>query len=141
MVYDEYGRRKTDAATKGQYRESRRIHSDRAMADLQDIDREKQSKLSRLRTERQARETMAREPAVPTEPAVPVVPTVPIVPTADLIAVVTAVREAQLVLASYIEPGKRNADQAMVKLLSILDRNDVVETVDRLEVELGIRIS
>ena len=79
MVFDEYGRRKTDAATKEQYRESRRIHSDRAMADLDDIDREKQSKLRRLRAERQAREAGVGEPAVLIGPAVPVVPTAPIV--------------------------------------------------------------
>ena len=65
MIRDDTGRRKADAASIGQQRESKRINGDMAMADLQDIDREKQAKLSRLRAERQAREAGAGEPNGP----------------------------------------------------------------------------
>ena len=136
MFEDRVGRRKTDASTFQNQRDSKRIRGDMAMSDLKEIEREKQAKLSRLRAARQDREAGAGQP---TEPAVPTVPSGPIVPTADLIAVVTAIREAQLALASYVEPGKRNADRTIDRLLAILDRNDVVAIVDRLEVELGVR--
>ena len=53
--------------------------------------------------------------------------------------VVYAVREAQLILARFIEPGPRDPDKTINELLAVLDRNDVVESVDRLEVELGLR--
>jgi hypothetical protein len=50
-----------------------------------------------------------------------------------------AIREAQLILAQYTEPGPRDADETINQLLAVLDHNDVVESVDRLEVELGLR--
>jgi hypothetical protein len=50
-----------------------------------------------------------------------------------------AIRESRLILAQYIEPGPRDADETINQLLAILDHNDVVESVDRLEVELGLR--
>ena len=53
--------------------------------------------------------------------------------------VVYAIREAQLILAQHIEPGPQDAEKTINDLLSVLDRNDVVEAVDRLEVELGLR--
>lgn len=45
----------------------------------------------------------------------------------------TAIREAQLILADYIHPGLRDAEKTLNDLLSVLDRDDVVEAVDRLE--------
>jgi hypothetical protein len=53
--------------------------------------------------------------------------------------VVTAIRVAQLILARYIEHGPRDAEQTINELLAVLDRTDVVESVDRLEIELGLR--
>lgn len=53
--------------------------------------------------------------------------------------IVRAIREVQLILAGYVEPGPRDAEKTINDLLSILDRNDVVEAVDRQEVELGLR--
>lgn len=52
---------------------------------------------------------------------------------------VRAIREAQLILAGYVEPGPQNADKTINELLFILDRNDVVEAVDRQEVECSLR--
>jgi hypothetical protein len=53
---------------------------------------------------------------------------------------VYAIREAQLILADYMQPGFRDAEKTVVDLLEILDRNDVVEAVDRLEDATGIRL-
>lgn len=53
--------------------------------------------------------------------------------------VVYALREAQLILARHIEPGPRDAEKTINDLLAVLDRNDIVESVDRLEVELELR--
>lgn len=52
-----------------------------------------------------------------------------------------AIREAQLILADYIHPGPRNAETTVNALLSVLDRDDVVEAVDRLEAGTGMRVS
>jgi hypothetical protein len=54
---------------------------------------------------------------------------------------VYAIREAQLILADYIEPGTRNAEKTIQDLLDVLDRNDVVEAVDRLEDATGLRLA
>ena len=53
--------------------------------------------------------------------------------------IIRAVREAQLVLASYIEPGPRDAEATINTLLTILDSNGLVAAVDRVEGELGLR--
>lgn len=52
-----------------------------------------------------------------------------------------AIREAQLILADYIHPGPRDAEKTINELLSVLDRGDVVEAVDRLEAGTGMRVS
>ena len=50
-----------------------------------------------------------------------------------------AVPEAQLILARHIEPGNRDADKTINKLLSVLDRFELVEAAVRLEGALGLR--
>jgi hypothetical protein len=42
-----------------------------------------------------------------------------------------AIREVQLILAVYIQPGPRDAEKTINDLLSVLDRDDVGEAVDR----------
>ena len=54
--------------------------------------------------------------------------------------ILVAVREAKLLLASYVEPGDRDCERTIDELLSILDRNDIVEAVDRLEAKMGLRL-
>ncbi len=53
---------------------------------------------------------------------------------------VMALREAQLILADYVRPGPRNGEKTIKELLKVLDRNDVVEAVDRLEDAHGLRM-
>lgn len=51
-----------------------------------------------------------------------------------------AMREAQLIISEYVQPGPRNCEATMNQLLSVLDRSDVVAAVGRLEEELGLRL-
>jgi hypothetical protein len=53
---------------------------------------------------------------------------------------VYALREAQLILAAYVEPGPHASEKTIQQLLDVLDRNDVVEAVDRLEDATGLRM-
>lgn len=53
---------------------------------------------------------------------------------------VMALREAQLILADHVLSGERDSDKTIQQLLAVLDRNDVVEAVDRLEDESGRRV-
>ena len=53
--------------------------------------------------------------------------------------VIYAIREAQFILAKYIEPGPRDVYKTLKSLLSLLDSNEVVESIDRLEVKYGLR--
>ena len=53
--------------------------------------------------------------------------------------VIYAIREAQFILAQYIESGPRDAEKPLKSLLSLIDRNEVVESIDRLEVKYGLR--
>jgi hypothetical protein len=50
-----------------------------------------------------------------------------------------AVREAQLILARYIEPDDRDAEQTTNQLLMVLNRSELVLAVDRLDGALGLR--
>ena len=52
-----------------------------------------------------------------------------------------ALREAQLILADYVQPGPRDSEKTIQQLLEVLDRDDVVEAVDRLEAGTGMRVS
>jgi hypothetical protein len=55
--------------------------------------------------------------------------------------VLFAIREAQLILADYIQPGSLDCAKTINDLLSVLDRSDVVEAVDRLEAGVGLRLA
>jgi hypothetical protein len=59
---------------------------------------------------------------------------------ADQKLAIHAIREAQLILAAYIEPGPRDNEKTINLLLDVLDRNEVVEAVDRLEDATGLRL-
>ena len=52
-----------------------------------------------------------------------------------------AIREEQLILADYIQLRPRDSEKTIDALLSVLDRDDAVEAVDRLEAGTGMRLS
>jgi hypothetical protein len=47
----------------------------------------------------------------------------------QLTTVMEAVRQAQAVLANYIEPGQRNAEKTLATLIAILDDPEVVRAM------------
>jgi hypothetical protein len=57
----------------------------------------------------------------------------------DKVLTIRAVRQAQLILSDCIEPGPRSAERTIERLLDVLDRDDVVEAVVRLEEATGLR--
>ncbi len=50
------------------------------------------------------------------------------------------IREAQLILANYLQPSSRDAAKTIEELLTVLDQDDVVEAVDRRETQTGPRM-
>jgi hypothetical protein len=53
---------------------------------------------------------------------------------------IAAFHEAGWVVAEYLEPGPRDADKTIQKLISILDRQDLAEAMARLENVHGLRV-
>jgi hypothetical protein len=53
--------------------------------------------------------------------------------------IVRAMRDAQLLLAHHIERGPLDPEEAITRLLEVLDRQDVVAATDRLCGEYGLR--
>ena len=54
--------------------------------------------------------------------------------------IVRAIREAQFILAGYVEPGIRDPAKTIDQLLRILNQSDLVEAADRVEGLLGLRL-
>jgi hypothetical protein len=46
---------------------------------------------------------------------------------------IRAVEDARRILGEYIEPGPRDAARTVERLLAVLDRNDLVHALDRIE--------
>lgn len=47
--------------------------------------------------------------------------------------VLQAVHEVRVILGAYIEPGPRDCDRALNSILGVMDRNDVIAAVERLD--------
>ena len=54
--------------------------------------------------------------------------------------VVLALRKATRIIADYLEPGPRDADEAMTQLIAVLDNQDLARAIDRLEKGHGLRV-
>jgi hypothetical protein len=59
---------------------------------------------------------------------------------ADLQLLIAAFHEAAWVIAEYLEPGPHDADKTIQQLISILDRQDLVAAMTRLENAHGLRV-
>jgi chemotaxis regulatin CheY-phosphate phosphatase CheZ len=57
----------------------------------------------------------------------------------DAELIVYAMREAQSILAQYIERSPQDAEETITQLLDILDRQDIVAATDGLCREYGLR--
>jgi hypothetical protein len=53
---------------------------------------------------------------------------------------VRALDDARRILGEYLEPGPRDATRTVERLLAVLDRNDVVHSLDRIRRRRVIRL-
>ena len=58
----------------------------------------------------------------------------------DQETVLRAVEDARRILGEYIEPGPRDATRTVERLLAVLDKNDVVHALDRMNRRRVIRL-
>ena len=58
----------------------------------------------------------------------------------DQETLIRAVEDARRILGEYIEPGPRDATLTVERLLTVLDRNDVVHALDRMKRRRVIRL-
>jgi hypothetical protein len=58
----------------------------------------------------------------------------------DQETVLRAIEDARRILREYKEPGQRDATRTVDRLLAILDRNDVVHALDRMNRRRMIRL-
>jgi hypothetical protein len=58
----------------------------------------------------------------------------------DQETVLRALEDARRILGEYIEPGRRDATRTVERLLVVLDRNDVVLALDRMNRRRVIRL-
>jgi hypothetical protein len=53
---------------------------------------------------------------------------------------ISALREAGQILCEYLEPGPRDADETITRLIAVLDTQDLALAVERLEKGYGLRV-
>ena len=58
----------------------------------------------------------------------------------DQETVLRALEDARRILGEYIEPGERNATRTMERLLAVLDRDDVLHALDRMNRRRVLRL-
>ena len=58
----------------------------------------------------------------------------------DQETLIRAIEDARRILGEYIEPGPRDATRTVERLLTVLDRNDVVHALDRIKRRKVIRL-
>ena len=58
----------------------------------------------------------------------------------DQDTVLRALEDARRILGEYIEPGPRDATRTVERLLTLLDRNDVVHALDRMHRRKVLRL-
>ncbi len=54
--------------------------------------------------------------------------------------VLRAVEDARRILGEYIEPGPRDATKTVERLLAVLDKNDLVHALDRINRRAVLRL-
>ena len=46
---------------------------------------------------------------------------------------ISTLREACLIIANYLEPGPRNADEVITQLIAVLDTQELANAIERIE--------
>ena len=52
---------------------------------------------------------------------------------------ISTLREACLIIANYLEPGARDADEVITQLIAVLDTQELANAIERLEGGHGLR--
>jgi hypothetical protein len=58
----------------------------------------------------------------------------------DQEVVLRAVEDARRILGEYVEPGPHDATRTVERLLAVLDRNDLVHALDRINRRMVLRL-
>jgi len=53
---------------------------------------------------------------------------------------ISTLREADQIIGEYIEPGPRDAEQTLSRLIAVLETQDLARAVERLEKGHGLRV-
>jgi hypothetical protein len=61
-------------------------------------------------------------------------------PMRDIDVIIKARDEVEELLHAYMQPGPRNAEESMQRLIAILDRQDLVAALERLRQGYGPRV-
>jgi hypothetical protein len=58
----------------------------------------------------------------------------------DQALLVSTLREAGRIIGEYIEPGPRDAEQTLFRLIAVLERQDLARAIERLEKGHGFQV-
>jgi hypothetical protein len=53
---------------------------------------------------------------------------------------ISTLRKAGRIIGEYIEPGPRNAEQTLTRLIAVLETQDLAHAIERLEKGHGLRV-
>jgi hypothetical protein len=53
---------------------------------------------------------------------------------------ISTLREACLIIANYLEPGARDADEVITQLIAVLDTQELANAIERLDEGRGLRV-
>jgi hypothetical protein len=54
--------------------------------------------------------------------------------------IISGLHEVGWIIAEHLEPGSRNAEQTISKLIALLDRQELAAAIERLENAHGLRL-
>jgi hypothetical protein len=52
---------------------------------------------------------------------------------------ISTLREAGRIISDHLEPGPRDSEQTLMRLIEVLDRQDLASAIERLEAGHGLR--
>ena len=58
----------------------------------------------------------------------------------DQNTLIRAVEDARRILGEYIEPGPRDAEQTLSRLIAVLETQDLASAIERIEKGHGLRV-
>jgi hypothetical protein len=58
----------------------------------------------------------------------------------DQALLISTLREAGWIIGEYIEPGPRDAEQTLSRLIAVLETHDLARAIERIEKGRGLRV-